>query len=208
VVPHVQIAPFGGDSVLITLGDRVDVPALGQALRSEFPSVRVRVGLESVLVTGTELPNADSVQQLLSQPIQENQESGTHHLIPVVYDGEDLAAVADVLGHSMDSLITLHTNIQWQVALLGFAPGFPYLNPLPGLDRVFDRVPRLPSPRTQVPAGSVAVAAGMSCIYPNALPGGWNLLGHTTVRLFDPANTSRPSLMAVGDLVQFTVAVQ
>jgi KipI family sensor histidine kinase inhibitor len=81
---------------------------------------------------------------------------------------------------------------------IGFAPGFPYLGPLPELLRL----PRRSTPRTRVPAGSVAIAADMTGIYPAVLPGGWHLIGRTPLRLFDP-HASPPSLLAPGDGVQF-----
>jgi KipI family sensor histidine kinase inhibitor len=200
-----EIASFGGDSVLITINNEVDVPALAQILRAELPDTRVRLGLESILVTGTDLPSASAIDRLLSRPIEKEQTSGEHHQVPVTYDGEDLRDVASALNLSVETLVALHTGAPWQVAMLGFAPGFPYLRPVSDGHHPFNQVPRLPTPRTRVPAGSVAVAAGMSCIYPNALPGGWNLLGRTTLQLFDPSNDSRPALLRAGDVVQFTV---
>jgi KipI family sensor histidine kinase inhibitor len=201
-----EIASFGGDSILITIHDEVDVAVLAQILRSELPQTRVRLGLESILVTGTDLPSASDLDRLLSLPVEKEQAFGEHHWIPVTYDGDDLHDVAHALNLSVETLARLHTGEPWQVAMLGFAPGFPYLRPVSNRDNPFKQVPRLPTPRTRVPAGSVAVAAGMSCIYPNALPGGWNLLGRTTVQLFDPSDDSRPALLSAGDLVQFTVA--
>jgi KipI family sensor histidine kinase inhibitor len=203
-----DIASFGGDSLLVTVHDEIDVPALAETIRSEFPHTRVRLGLESILMTGADLPTASTLDHLRSRMVEEEQNFGEHHQIPVTYDGEDLRVVANALDLSVETLVALHTGEPWQVAMLGFAPGFPYLRPVAGGDHPFNQVPRLPTPRTRVPAGSVAVAAGMSCIYPNALPGGWNLLGHTTVQLFDPSNDSRPALLSAGDLVQFTVAAQ
>jgi KipI family sensor histidine kinase inhibitor len=200
-----DIAPFGGDSILITIHDEVDVPALSQILRAELPHTRVRLGLESILVTGADLPTASAFDRLLSLPIEKEHAVGEHHQVPVTYDGEDLHDVASALNRSVESLVGLHTGGPWQVAMLGFAPGFPYLLPVSDGHHPFNQVPRLPTPRTRVPAGSVAVAAGMSCIYPSSLPGGWNLLGRTTVQLFDPSNDRCPALLSAGDVVQFTV---
>jgi KipI family sensor histidine kinase inhibitor len=197
-----NITAFGGDSVLITCPD-VDVPTFADRLRSALRHLEVRVGLDSVLLTGQNLPDAAAVLALMPTS-PDVLESRAHHTIPVRYDGADLVAVANFLELSVEGLIALHVGVPWQVAMLGFAPGFPYLRPVPDHSRRFDTVPRLASPRSQVPRGSVAVAAGMSCIYPNLLPGGWNLLGHTTTRLFDPRDDDKPALMQPGDLVTFS----
>ena len=86
--------------------------------------------------------------------------------------------------------------------LIGFAPGFPYLVSSAGT-KVLSSIGRLAIPRTKVPAGSVGIAAGMSCVYPTDMPGGWHLLGKTTVQLFDASNTMQPTLLAIGDQVKF-----
>ncbi|MFZ9988306.1 MAG: 5-oxoprolinase subunit B family protein, partial [Candidatus Nanopelagicales bacterium] len=101
--------------------------------------------------------------------------------IPVVYDGDDLREVADLTGLTVDEVVAAHSGATYTVAFCGFAPGFAYLT---GTD---DRLhlPRRDTPRTRVPAGSVAIAAGYSAVYPLASPGGWHLLGRTGVRIFD-----------------------
>lgn len=124
-------------------------------------------------------------------------------IIPVRYggdDGPDLDDVAQQLGLTLDELIALHTGHTYRVLMLGFAPGFPYIGPLP----FALTLPRRATPRTVVPAGSVAVAAGMTGVYPQRLPGGWHLIGRTGVVLFDPQR-SPPSLLQAGDGVQFVV---
>lgn len=122
--------------------------------------------------------------------------------IPVRYTGEDLHDVASLLGVSADEVVTRHTNPDYEVAFLGFAPGFAYLT---GLDPFLVDVPRLDSPRTRVPAGSVGLAAGKTCVYPSASPGGWRLLGSTDTVLFDPTNEDSPAFLSPGDLVRFAV---
>jgi KipI family sensor histidine kinase inhibitor len=95
-------------------------------------------------------------------------------------------------------VVELHAANELTVLFLGFAPGFAYLGDLPeGL-----RVPRLATPRTTTPPGSVAIAGSMSGIYPAALPGGWHVIGRTPVRLFDPRRDP-PAYLAPGDLVRF-----
>ncbi len=121
--------------------------------------------------------------------------------IPVCYGGDcgaDLEAVAECAGLSRDAVITRHAASEYTVAMLGFAPGFPYLL---GLDPAL-HVPRRATPRTRVPAGSIAIGGAQTGIYPRELPGGWNLIGRTPLALFDPAR-ERPCLLAPGDRVRF-----
>ena len=113
-------------------------------------------------------------------------------------DGPDLAEVADALGVAQSAVIAELCARPYRVLMIGFAPGYPYIGPLP--ERL--SVPRRATPRAAVPAGSVAIAAGMAGIYPARLPGGWHLIGRTTAKLFDPAR-AEPSLLRAGDLVQF-----
>ncbi|HUF19238.1 MAG TPA: 5-oxoprolinase subunit PxpB [Burkholderiales bacterium] len=129
------------------------------------------------------------------------QEDGRLHEIPVAYGGrfgEDLDELAATLEMGADTLIELHCATTYSVYMLGFAPGFPYLGPLD--HRLI--VPRRDSPRTQVPAGSVAVANAYTAVYPLNLPGGWHLLGRTPLTLFDP-NRDPPALLSAGDRVRF-----
>ncbi|MEU7892166.1 allophanate hydrolase subunit 1 [Nonomuraea sp. NPDC049152] len=118
--------------------------------------------------------------------------------IPVVYDGADLASVADEAGMTVPEVIARHTGRELVVGWLGFAPGFAYLT---GLDPAL-RVPRLTTPRTSVPAGSVAVAGPYAAVYPTASPGGWRLLGRTSLRVWD-VRADPPSLLPPGTRVRF-----
>ena len=125
--------------------------------------------------------------------------------LPVVYggeDGPDLETVAEHAGLSTREVIEIHSGTDYRVYMLGFAPGFPYLG---GLDPRI-ACPRLKTPRTKVPAGSVGIAESQTGVYPNASPGGWQLIGRTAVKLFDHglaiANTS-PSLITPGSEVRF-----
>lgn len=121
--------------------------------------------------------------------------------IPVCYGGshgEDLDAAATELGIAPAGLIARHVATLYTVAMIGFAPGFPYLS---GLDPAL-ALPRLATPRTRVPAGSVAIGGAQTGIYPHESPGGWRLLGRTPLRLFD-AQRDPPSLLAPGDRVRF-----
>ena len=121
--------------------------------------------------------------------------------IPVSYGGthgEDLDATANELGIAPAELIARHAEATYTVAMIGFAPGFPYLS---GLDPTL-ALSRLATPRTRVPAGSVAIGGAQTGIYPRESPGGWRLLGRTPLRLFD-AQRDPPSLLAPGDHVRF-----
>lgn len=121
--------------------------------------------------------------------------------IPVCYgaeSGPDLQAVARHAGIDPDQVIARHVAVEYTVAMLGFAPGFPYLL---GLDATL-HVPRRANPRTRVPAGSVAIGGAQTGIYPGELPGGWHLIGRTPLVLFDPQREP-PCLLAPGDRVRF-----
>jgi inhibitor of KinA len=121
--------------------------------------------------------------------------------IPVCYGGEygpDLDDVARQCGMDAEEVVTRHMQSAHQVYMLGFAPGFPFIG---GLDpQLF--TPRRATPRTHVPAGSVAIAREQTCIYTQQSPGGWNLIGRTPVRLFD-ADAEPPCLLGPGDTIRF-----
>jgi KipI family sensor histidine kinase inhibitor len=118
--------------------------------------------------------------------------------IPVVYDGEDLAATATLLAVSPEALVRAHTAAEWRVAFVGFAPGFGYLV---SDDWPFE-VPRLEAPRPRVPTGSVAIAGAFGGVYPRQSPGGWRLIGRTDTTLWDP-ESAEPALLAPGRRVRF-----
>lgn len=118
--------------------------------------------------------------------------------LDVVYDGEDLAEVARLTGLSAEAVIAAHTGSEWIAAFGGFAPGFLYLTG--GDERL--NVPRRSTPRTAVPAGSVALAGAFSAVYPQRSPGGWQLLGRTDAPLWDVCR-EQPSLIRPGDVVRF-----
>ncbi len=119
-------------------------------------------------------------------------------VIPVRYDGPDLADVAERTGRSVDEVVRLHVAAEYRVAFCGFAPGFAYLEGLP----VELELPRRATPRTRVPAGSVAIAAAYSAVYPSASPGGWHLLGSTPTTLWD-LNADPPARLTPGTTVRF-----
>jgi KipI family sensor histidine kinase inhibitor len=121
--------------------------------------------------------------------------------ITVRYDGDDLELVAAATGLDVDDVVAAHTAPTYVVGFCGFSPGFGYLR---GLDERL-HVPRRATPRTRVPAGSVAIAAEYTAVYPRPSPGGWHLLGTTEELMFDP-DRSPPALFEPGARVRFVAA--
>jgi KipI family sensor histidine kinase inhibitor len=118
--------------------------------------------------------------------------------LPVVFDGPDLAEVAELTGRSVPALVEALTTTELTVAFGGFAPGFAYLTGLPPELHV----PRRPTPRTRVPAGAVGLAGPFAGAYPRASPGGWQLVGRTGAVLFD-VDREPPALLGPGVRVRF-----
>ncbi len=121
--------------------------------------------------------------------------------IPVCYDpslGIDLPWVSSHLNLSLEEIISLHTSVVYRVYMIGFIPGFPYMGTLP--EQL--EVPRKQTPSMKIPAGSVAIAGKQTGIYPAEVPGGWQVIGRTPLRMFDP-NKSPCSFLNAGDIVQF-----
>ncbi len=122
-------------------------------------------------------------------------------IIPVCYGGEygpDLAFVAQHTGLSEEEVVKIHTSRTYRVYMLGFLPGFPYLG---GMDERI-ATPRLETPRTRIPAGSVGIAGTQTGFYPMESPGGWRIIGRTPIKAFDPFSDT-PFLLFPGDFVQF-----
>ncbi len=121
--------------------------------------------------------------------------------IPVAYGGEhgpDLDFVAGHTGLAPAEVVAIHTSVPYLVYMLGFTPGFPYLGGMS--ERI--AAPRLAQPRTAIPGGSVGIAGTQTGIYPVASPGGWQIIGRTPVKLFDPG-AAAPFLFAAGDYLRF-----
>lgn len=127
--------------------------------------------------------------------------AGRRHEIPVRFDGADLAEVAKRAGLTPAAIIDLLVSLALSVKFLGFQPGFAYLEGLPPELHL----PRLVTPRKSVPAGSVALGGSYCGIYPATGPGGWNLVGTTDMRLFDPAVVP-PARLQPGDTVKLVAA--
>ena len=127
-------------------------------------------------------------------------QQGRHWRIPVCFDDDfapDLNDLAEAKGLSREAVIALMTEATFQVYMIGFMPGFPYMGGLPSVLEIG----RLASPRKAVPARSLAIAGTMCAVYPWQSPGGWRLLGKTPVPMFSAADTASPSLLASGDRV-------
>jgi KipI family sensor histidine kinase inhibitor len=118
--------------------------------------------------------------------------------IPVIYDGPDLAGVAEHHSVSTERVVELHAQAIYTVYFVGFVPGFAYLGGLPKELAT----PRLESPRKRVPKGSVAIGGGHTGVYPFETPGGWRLIGRTELEIFDPADAEL-SKLRIGDQVRF-----
>jgi len=197
-----SVRAVGTRAVLAELSGTQDVLAL-QALLLEQPlpgQLDVLAAAETVLVTADSPVSARRIAARLLQldltaPVQRD---GELVLIDTVYDGEDLAEVGKLTGLGTEGVIAAHTGQVWTVAFAGFAPGFGYMV---GENQDLE-VPRRSSPRTAVPAGSVALAGNYSAVYPRRSPGGWQLIGRTGARMWD-LDREQPALAAPGHRVQF-----
>jgi inhibitor of KinA len=209
-----RIVPAGDSAVIVEFEERID-PAVNartiacasgiQAMnmpgvRDVVPTYRsvaiyfdpLRTDNDALLERiAHEAEHAVGAATLASTPVR----------IPVCYGGElgpDLAAVAVFAGMPEDEVVRVHSSAVYRVFMLGFVPGFAYL----GLVDQRIAMPRQSTPRVRVPAGSVGIAGVQTGIYPSETPGGWQLIGRTPAKPFDPAR-SEPFLMKAGDAVQF-----
>jgi KipI family sensor histidine kinase inhibitor len=202
-----RVLPYGERAVLVEPPDPGGVAAVVRAADAGmFRGVGEAVpGAASVLLigTGSRLEPADvadvvaRLAGLLEAP-QAADPAEPDLEIPLRYDGPDLERVAAHAGCSVAEVVARHSGASYRVAVTGFGPGFGYLTGLP--QELW--CPRLTTPRPRVPAGSVALAARWTGVYPRAMPGGWNILGTTAVVTFDPARRP-PALLHAGRAVRF-----
>ena len=205
---RVRVHPLGDTALVAELGSRLDTAlntraiALAAALQKRRDVRRAMAGHGTVTVQFD--PDQVSLDALTAAirrlatrrpPVEE---PGRLHRIPVVYDGPDLEEVARERGLTPSQVVAIHLRPIYRVFLVGFVPGWAYMGPL--ADELV--LPRRATPRTQVPAGSVAIAGQETGIYPLVSPGGWHLIGRTSVRLFLP-DSDPPSLFRTGDRVKF-----
>ncbi|MGH3434899.1 MAG: 5-oxoprolinase subunit B family protein [Sciscionella sp.] len=142
------------------------------------------------------------VAELTTRPLAAtDSDTGEQVVLPVRYDGEDLADVAARTGMDTREVVRRHTAAVYTVAFCGFAPGFGYLT---GLDAAL-RLPRHDTPRTRVPSGSVGLAGEYTGVYPQASPGGWRIIGHTSATVWD-TEADPPALLVPGATVRFVEA--
>jgi len=208
-----EIVPLGDSAILLRLGDVVD-RAVNRRVRACASAIRAAglAGVTDVVPAYASLAvhydpselNADDMSSRLREIVQSpmlqdgDDSAGSLVTIPTRYDGADMSAVAEATGLSPDEVIARHSAVEYYVYMLGFAPGFAYLGDLdPDL-----RLPRREVPRTRVPPGAVAIAGSQTAVYPRETPGGWHLIGTTSLILFDPRRDP-PALLRAGDRVRF-----
>lgn len=204
-----RVLANGERAWLLELADSSAVRSMDAALRllrSEGGLPWARIvdivpAARTVLVTAGNAPDAAALREPLTHltglPPRAAPTGGIIE-IPVTYEGPDLSSVAEACGLTPAEVVAAHTSTRWVVAFGGFAPGFAYLSE--GDPRL--RVARRSEPRTAVPEGAVALADGYSAIYPRRSPGGWQLIGHTEVPLWDQSR-QQPALLTPGMRVQF-----
>ncbi|MGY1605696.1 MULTISPECIES: 5-oxoprolinase subunit B family protein [unclassified Geodermatophilus] len=194
-----RVLPSGSTALLVELDGLDEVLGLYAALEEDRPAgvVDLVPAARTVLVVtdpAVTTPEAVEAAVRRTRPRPGRGPAGELVELPVVYDGADLGDVAAHLGVDPGEVVRRHTGTDWTVAFSGFAPGFGYLTPADG---GWD-LPRRASPRTRVPAGSVALAGGFTGVYPRESPGGWQLVGRTDVAVFDlardPAALLRPGV--------------
>jgi KipI family sensor histidine kinase inhibitor len=209
----IRVEAFGATALLITLAELPDdalplrIADLAERLRAELGAALTDcVPGWNTLLLHYDLLRIDLAQ--LQSRVQTAladwpgdapaNHAGRLHEIAVWYAGEDLGEVARLCGLTGTQVIDLHAGRDYRVGAIGFAPGFAYLGEL---DQRL-ALPRRATPRTLVPAGSLAIAERQTAVYPQASPGGWHLLGRIAQRLFDP-HRQPPCPLAVGDRVRF-----
>jgi inhibitor of KinA len=210
-----NVVPLSDIAVVIELGEEID-QATHQKVRrvahlidsgspegmvEYIPAFTTVTVIYDPLVTSYEL-FSKRLQTLLDQPPAESAALEDRRVdIPVCYGGDfgpDLDGVASHTGLSSAEVIAIHSEPEYLVYMIGFAPGFPYLGGMP--ERLAS--PRRESPRAKIPAGSVGIAGSQTGVYPIETPGGWQLIGRTPLRLFRPEK-NEPSLLRTGDRVRF-----
>lgn len=211
---RLHIEPLGDSALLLRVARRIDAAAELRVRAACERLERARIeGVSDVAPAFTTVAVhydpariafdtlAARVREVLRGCTAADASAGRLVEVPVRYggaDGPDLEVVAAHTGLSPAEVVRLHAAGEYRVHMIGFAPGFPYLG---GLDPRL-ACPRRDAPRTEVPAGSVGIGGAQTGIYPVVSPGGWQLIGRTSLALFDPAS-ARPSLLAAGDRVRF-----
>jgi KipI family sensor histidine kinase inhibitor len=214
----VTIRPASDRSLLVTFGDAISLEShhrvfhLTRSLLGVRGILNLHPAYSSVLIEfDPRLAESASIEALIHQKMaldvdRPGTETPRTVEIPVVYGGEfgpDLDDVAKHTGLSPERVVELHSSTEYLVYFLGFAPGFAYLGGLPPELAT----PRISAPRKHVPAGSVAIGGNQTGVYPIVSPGGWRLIGRTSVKLFDPS-AAEPVLLRMGDHLRFVATDQ
>jgi len=209
----IALKPFGVAALLLELVEQPDadlpprIARLGERIRQRFGAAVTDLvaGWTSLLVHYDPLQLTLAEMQAGLEPLLadwpgavQGGEGGRLHEVPTLYAGPDLAEVAERCGLSQAEVIARHSGRDYQVGAVGFMPGFAFLGELD--ERL--ALPRRSTPRTAVPAGSLAIAERQTAVYPQASPGGWNLIGRCLWTVFD-AKAEPPCLLAPGDRVRF-----
>jgi inhibitor of KinA len=214
IYPQPRLRVAGDSAILIEWADEINddvnaqVHAFAQFLRDQVrPAIRDLIPAYSSLLVCYDPMRAtindlnEFLRDALANSIETSACESRIVEIPTRYGGEfgpDLAFIAERAGVTQDEAMRLHASVLYRVYLIGFAPGFAYLGSVPDLIAA----PRLETPRTRVPAGSVAIAGKQTGIYPSTTPGGWRIIGRTELTLFDPRHDP-PTLLQPGDRVRF-----
>ena len=207
-----RLMPYGERALLVEVDDLAVALRVRAVLTEQLPADTLDdavVGARTVLLVARDPAAIPLLRrratEVLDQPDLREEPSPALELAPieiaVTYDGEDLDEVAALTGLTRSEVVRAHTGTPWLVGFAGFTPGFAYL--VDGDPRL--RVPRRATPRSRVPAGSVALADAFSGVYPRPSPGGWQLIGSTDAVLWD-ADRDPPALLAPGGWVRFVEA--
>ncbi len=200
----VRVFPVGSRALLVELGGGEETAAFhAEVLRRRAAGLLPGVGevvpaARTVLLDGVDAPSALAREIPRWEYAHPEDTAAGEVVVPVRYDGPDLPEVAGLWGVSVQEAARIHASAAYRVAFCGFAPGFGYLTGLPDACAV----PRRSTPRTAVPAGTVALAGGYTGIYPRPSPGGWQLIGTTTALLWDPSREPA-ALLSPGTRVRF-----
>jgi KipI family sensor histidine kinase inhibitor len=201
-----RVLPCGEEALLVEVDDLDAVLGLHAALEAEPPDGVVELVPAACTILVAFDPARTAADRLAEalravRPAAAARERGPLVEVPVAYDGEDLGEVARLAGCSPEEVVRRHLGGEYVAAFCGFAPGFAYLD---GLDAAL-HVARRDTPRTRVPAGAVAIADRFSAVYPRPSPGGWRLIGHTELALWD-TERDPPAVLAPGTRVRFAEA--
>jgi inhibitor of KinA len=209
-----KIVPLGDSALLVQLGEEIDLVTNRRV--HDLAALIDRSLLEGVIETVPAyatllihydplLQNYKSLSELVASKLDQADALALNKArlieVPVQYGGEygvDLALVAEYHQMRVEDVIRIHSSKTYTIYMMGFTPGFPYMGKL---DDVIV-TPRLETPRTHVPAGTVAIAGSQTGIYPIDSPGGWRLIGHTSLQLLD-LTSETPFLFSPGDEVRF-----